>query len=227
MANLPWLERLARHLDRQRVPRPWRQRLLEELRDHLADLQEERGQMMEIETVEARLGDAGTIAQLAGNQYRKLGFWPRRPALTFLLGPIVTVVLAMTVYMLVIAGVGKLALEGRPEDKPLSAREIGLLSTAAAGARFVPFALVACLFGLLARRWSVRAAWPLTGCAVLGVLAGQMHTAIQVPDPNLPHGQVMVGLALNLMHLATHLPQVAVPLVVGAVFLLPRRSVAT
>jgi hypothetical protein len=75
------------------------------------------------------------------------------------------------------------------------------------------------------RRWSVRAAWPLAGCAVLGLLAGLLETVV-VHDPHAPHGQVMLGMALSLMHVATHLHQAAVPLLAGAAFVLPRRSVA-
>jgi uncharacterized membrane protein AbrB (regulator of aidB expression) len=99
-----------------------------------------------------------------------------------------------------------------------------LLTLVTNGVRFVPFAAAACLFGWLARRWSVRAAWPLAGFAVLGLIAGQMHAIIQVPDSHVPHGQVMVGFGLNLMQWVTHLPQVAVPIAVGMALVLRRRS---
>jgi hypothetical protein len=226
MADPHWLEQMARHLDRRQVPKPWRRRLLEELRDHLADLEEERRQDMATEALEARMGDAEAIADLAGAEYRKLGFWRRRPALTFLLGPLLAAVLAMAAYFLMWAGLAQLALGNRPDDVPLSAREVWVLRAVTGSVPFVPFAAVACLFGWLARRWLVRAAWLLAGCAVLGLLAGQMHTVIQSPAPNAPHGQVMIGLALNLGHLTTHLAQAAAPVLVGAAFLLRRRPMA-
>ena len=88
-APQPWREDLIRELARRKIPRAWQARLLEELDDHLSDLKEE---MMSttaehIPSPEERLGKPHELAESAATEYRRLGFFARRPVLTYFVGP--------------------------------------------------------------------------------------------------------------------------------------------
>ncbi len=88
---LAWRDELIRELMRRKIPRAWQARLMEELDDHLSDLKEERmsATTEPFSSPEERLGAPHQIAAAAAAEYRKLGFFARRPVLTYFALPIV------------------------------------------------------------------------------------------------------------------------------------------
>src|SRR5215207_5474360 len=94
-----WQADLRQEL-RRSVPPAWRERLLEELTDHLSDLNKETG--MDPLAQQTRLGSPQEIAAACAAEYRRLGFFARRPLLTYVAGPLVLV--PVTVAAVIVLG---------------------------------------------------------------------------------------------------------------------------
>jgi hypothetical protein len=117
-------EQLIAELKRQGLPPAYIQRLVEELDDHLTDLQDERTRAMntsddktataanadynaatvgragepetaDILNLQHRLGDPAQLAAFAAKQYRNRSFLGRHPILTFLIAPLPLVIVGL------------------------------------------------------------------------------------------------------------------------------------
>jgi hypothetical protein len=220
-----WREELLCELARRRIPRQWQARLLEELADHLTDLKEETMSTSSgpLTPPEARLGRPQEVAAAAAAEYRKLGFFARRPVLTYLLGPLVAVPAAVVGFLLVAMPLLELGLEGAwrlggGEPPPVSdAAANAMVGAVVYAARFVPFALIAWLYCRLARRHGRGWRCVMSACAVVAVYAGLFDVTMQARTAQ-QSGTLMMGLALPPAELV-HLAQAAAPLAVGAAFL--------
>jgi hypothetical protein len=215
MANQRWLDRLAAELAAQALTAGERARLLEELRDHLADLEGENGMdATNLAVLDERLGRPAVLAEQAGATYRR-GFWRRHPALTFLLGPVLTVLGGIVGYELLLVGLLLGYAVMRPEAVPVSARELWWARVLFGGVVVVPFAATAWLFCRLTHRHGRGWGWGLTACGILAVLAGWFQPALSLPPAGAIHGSVAVGLGFQVV---PRLGQLVVPLLAGAAF---------
>lgn len=221
---LAWRENVIRELTRRKIPRAWQARLLEELDDHLSDLKEERMSTTaeQLQSPEDRLGVPHEIAAAAAAEYRKLGFFARRPVLTYFLLPIVAVPAAFVAFLLVAMPLLSLSLDGAAwllgaESHMLSSSAAnGLVGTVVLATRFVPFALLAWLFCLLARRHGRGWRCVLSACTVVAVYAALYSVTMQ-DRTEAQQGSLMMSLAIPPQKLSNIL-QAAVPLAVGLLF---------
>jgi hypothetical protein len=227
--HLPWTERVEFELSRRGVPARYRRRLLAELRDHAEDLKE--GMMMPTEDVlNARLGDAETLAAQAAEEYRQSRWTSRHPLLVFGLLPLpvtlLVVIATLVLFGLVAYGIGWL-VAGDVDDLPRPA-VVALAYSAAWGVRFVPFVLLVVLFSRLYLRSQVSRWWLATAAAQVLVVAGSLVSSIQYnSEPGqsawmlgfawmpVPLGD---GWALPFFNLVGWMQalQIAVPLAAGA-----------
>jgi hypothetical protein len=119
-------EQLLAELQRHGLPRNYIQRLLDELDDHLADLQDERNSDMntarkpdlnqtdskasessspDIVNLQDRLGDPTQLAAFASKQYHNRSFLGRHPIFTFVAAPIPVMILSWTVPLVVLTAI--------------------------------------------------------------------------------------------------------------------------
>ena len=221
-AAASWQEQLRQELHRS-VPSAWRERLLEELTDHLSDLKEEAG--METFAHEARLGSPQEIAAAAAAEYRQLGFFARRPLLTYLVGPLVVV--PVTAFAVVFLGcfVFGMALEAlfwlMGVEPPLESSAVvanAQVQFLAFGFRFLPFAPLAWFFCRLAHRHGRGWTSAMLACGVIAVYA-LLFTVTLTAETAEQQGMLMIGLSLPFpTHWFNYL-QAAAPLAVGFSFL--------
>lgn len=219
-----WREELKGALDRQRVPPPWRDRLIEELEDHLSDLKENTMSMNARigPSAEERLGMPQELAAAAATEYRRLGFLARRPLLTYVVGPLLVVPVLFIAWLLasmtLVGGAAAAAatLFDLPSQEPFPGGELIALGTTLSF-RFVPFALAAWLFCSLARRHSQDWRWTIVACAMIGIFAALLVATVQAATPSA-QGMLTVGVALPPQgYLAPF--QALAPLAIGALFL--------
>jgi hypothetical protein len=219
-----WRQEMLKALDRQRVPPPWRDRLMEELEDHLSDLKESP-MSMDAEhglLAEERLGLPQELASAAAAEYRKLGFFARRPVLTYVVGPLVLMPVLFVAYLLLITtlvggiAAGVLAVLDPGHQGPHPAGELIALATTMSF-RFVPFALGAWLFCRLAQRHSRDWRWTMSACATIGIYATLIFATVQAPTASAK-GMLIIGFALPPKEMLS-VVQALVPLAIGALFL--------
>jgi hypothetical protein len=219
-----WREELLQSLARQRVPPKWRDRLIEELEDHLSDLKENQMSMDANLTAQERLGTPDELASAAAGEYRKLGFFARRPVLTYVLGPLLLVPILFAVFLLVTIpvlglvaqGIFALIDSGYDGNGPHAAGEL-IAWAITMSFRFVPFALFAWLFCWLARRQARDWRAVMSACATISVYAALLFATIEAPTAT-QKGTLIIGLALPPRELLV-VVQAIVPLAIGAIFL--------
>ena len=203
------------------VPPAWRERLLEELTDHLSDLKEEA----DMETLaEDRLGSPETIAAAAATEYRKLGFFARRPVLTYWIGPLVLVpvtVLLVLFLTSIVLGVmleaGLWALGVQPSDVDV-AMDNAMAQALVFPMRFLPFALAAWFFCRVARRHGRGWQSVLPACGIVAAYALIYTVTLTAKTAEQP-GLLMIGLGLSPSTWWLNFLQAAVPLVIAYLFL--------
>jgi hypothetical protein len=223
-------------LARRGVPARSRARLLAELRDHLDDLTEGGSQMI-TEEIESRIGPPDELAAVATEEYRKASWVHRHPFVVFGLAPVPVTFACLLTFLVAVALVGTLIFwaAGWLDDPPRPVAVVGAM-TLHYGVRFVPFLLAVALMGWLAVKYRVGWKW-LAGAAAQVALVGGLFAS------NLSLSEVpgqstwSLGLTLPGWDLAGSSPwspfflqpewgqlvQVAVPLVVGLLFILVLR----
>jgi hypothetical protein len=227
-----WRDDLIRELKRRKIPRAWQVRLLEELDDHLSDLKEETmdtnaGNVNACPqpSTEARLGVPREIAEAASAEYRRLGFFARRPVVTYVVGPLLIVpaaFVAFVVFVGVVMALVGLGLDGimwlmgaQPPDITNDTAN-GLVRAAVFGMRFLPFGFLAWIFCHLTRRHSRGWRCVLSACTIVAVYAGLLSVTMQAfteyQSGLLTMGVVVPPKSINLL-------QAAVPLAVGLLFI--------
>lgn len=116
MENQQARDELFAELKRHGLPPAYIQRLLEELDDHLADMEEERSRKMngarkpestntevqkpDVISLHQQLGDPSQLAALAAKQYHNRSFLGRHPVLTFLVLPLPLIIAGMWIVAL-------------------------------------------------------------------------------------------------------------------------------
>src|SRR5262245_43155477 len=92
MADPHWLKRLDAQLRRHDLPAGYRARLLEELADHLSELEQETASMDAPLLLEERLGTPRELAAQARSEFDRRTFAGRHPVLTFGVAPVFAVI---------------------------------------------------------------------------------------------------------------------------------------
>jgi len=224
-ASHQWHEELRRELTRQ-VPPAWRDRLLEELADHWSDLQEETKSMdaASLSSPEDRLGSPQTIAAAAAAECKKLGFFARRPLLTYVAGPLLLVPVAVVLVLFVGCAAAGLVFETaywllgvRPPD---IAVENAIAQALVFPMRFLPFPAAAWFFCRLARRHGHTWRVALAACTIVSLYALVYTVTLTTKTADQP-GLLMIGLGLPPRPLFNFL-QAAAPLAIALLFLRPK-----
>jgi hypothetical protein len=197
-------EALQGALLRQGLPAAAVVRLLDELADHFEDLQleqEEGGSMATVEQIEARLGHADTLADLAVAEHRRGHFVARHPIWCCIVAPFPLVVACVVVCMLVIVGFGYAAdlvlgetfgLKGvSGDDWPPAA--VAVAQGVTCFLRFAP-----AIMATLLLRWKVRQAglswrWSWVGCGLIALVSAIFMVQLQLPQASSP-GTLTIGL---------------------------------
>ena len=174
-----WRKRLVEALRRQGLPNNRVERLAEELTDHALDLFSENASMDVDEDFESRMGTREQLATVAKDQFNRSSFAGRHPALTFIAGPVVTVMGCLfTTILLILSTIG-IANWLKATNLPLSTFDVVIIGCINLTARFLPFVLSTWIFVHLGRR-SGRHSWSVPACGIIAVL-GLLFTSTIIP----------------------------------------------
>ena len=220
------LEKLQTELRGRGLPRAQIARLVEELADHLEDLNKEKEHAMRTDVNGAacwqeRLGTADELAEAAVANHQRARFAGRHPLVTFLLAPIPLFVVAWVGFMflgITAARCAPLVLGDAYEvtGKPVGQWPAVLVWGAFAmdcASRLVPQMLVGGLLCYLALRSGRGWRWGMLGCGLVALIAGLTFIQLDLPvEPG--NGQLSVGLAMPPRDL-WQLAQCAPPLAAG------------
>ncbi len=240
MENQQSREFLVTELRRQGLPRAYIQRLLEELDDHLADLQDERSPDMdtarkpesitsEVKTpklesarvlnFQERLGNPVQLADFAAKQYHNRSFLGRHPILTFLVLPLPLIILELVAIFLSLCLLGTAIggwLEGFVElDHPLLGSI--MLALLARVVIVLPPLGTDLLICRLARCNTLNWRWPIAACCLVALFCAVFYVSWSLPTAP-GNGQFMIGFDLSsapLWMLLSFLPKFALALGVG------------
>lgn len=214
-----WLDQFAAELRRQHLPAGYRARLLDELADHLSELEQETTSMEAQLLLEERIGRPDIIAAEARSEYTRRTFAGRHPVLTFgvapipiLLATLISLVLAM---WLIVWCVGMTTPSLLDRNSSPSFLQLCVVYSVVVFMRSVPFALVAWFLARTGRR-AQRPIWGFLSCAIVAAMAFLFFMNIN-PGPGALHGQVFMGLAVYQFpnfHIEQWL-QAALPLAIG------------
>ena len=167
-----WRNRLVEELRRQGLPSNRVNRLVEELTEHALDVFSEN-QIMDAErNLESRLGTPEHLATVAKDQFKKSTFAGRHPVLTFFVGSVATLFVAVIGPLLVPFFAGEVVIGFLPSNGHRAAVSMndGFLPCVSIFMRFVPFLLSTWLFVSLGYR-SGQQKWSLLACCVIAASA--------------------------------------------------------
>jgi hypothetical protein len=215
MASRQWLDRLETELRRRSLPAGYRARLLEELADHLSELEQEKTSMDAQLLLEERIGTPETVASKARSEFLARTFAGRHPVVMFGLIPVFAVVTAIIATMLAVGSAAWLTDTLMPEffEPPGSPTLLhwtviyGTLSFV----RLAPFVPVAILFARVGRRVH-QPKWGLVGCAIVAAIALLFWTKVDT-EPDSFHGRLYIG--VGTFFRGDQLLQAALPLGIG------------
>ncbi len=168
MAESNWLHEVQTALTTARLSHRYRCRLVEELRDHLEDLIEERESTMSTEalhdqSLHARLGTADDIVKSAKANLPTGAFARRHPIVTYLLAPLPLLIVLWIAYLAALIGI--VTLFKPTVFEPWHARVAGVLIS---GLAYVPTLLVVLAITWIAVRSQSKVRWWLAGAAAGG-----------------------------------------------------------
>ena len=214
MARPQWRDRLREELRKRGLPPAYAARLIEELADHVTDLEQENPSMDAQLLVEEKLGSPESLAEAAAAELAARTFAGRHPVLTFFVAPIPAAVLARAAVLLVCLACKSVFTPLEPVNpNPPTAFEWRLAYGIVFVQRFAPFALTAWFFLAMARR-AGRPVWGITACAPVAVFAFTFRTGV-IP-PTVEHNLLIwFGPPNGLHQWQTGLLQSVVPLVLG------------
>jgi hypothetical protein len=215
MASRQWLDRLETELRRRSLPAGYRARLLEELADHLSELERETTSMEAQLLLEERIGTPEAVAVEARSEYLARTFAGRHPVLTFGLIPVLTVVVAIIATMFALGGAIWLTETLMPEffeppESPTMLHWVAIYG-AVSFVRLAPFVPVAILFARAGRRIH-QPRWGLIGCAIVAAMALLFWTQVDT-EPDSFHGRLYIG--FGAFFRGDQLLQAALPLGIG------------
>ncbi len=172
--NQSWLEEVRKQLVKQGLPPTYIQRFVEELADHLADLQEE---IMRTEVdVSSRLGEAAQMADAAVVTYRQRTLIGRHPLLAFGLSPAILLIALFVAWCLGLELVFR-ACERLGFNTTDNVNHLGTIGSAlwcdvtSLLTIVLPSALATLLYCQLAQRLGMSRKWFLVSCLALAVIA--------------------------------------------------------
>jgi hypothetical protein len=216
MATPSWLDDVQRELMERRVCAAYRERLLEELRDHIDDLCcEERNHAMSAETwdrgtLTARLGHPREIAAAADRHESHALFARRHPIITYLLTPIPVLIVLWIAYVAGLAGI----LSGFESYKD-TAWAVQLAGILIHGVAYVPAVALTLVIAWVAIRSRTKVAWWLTAAGLVAIVSGMMMVSLSIPTtPGTGRLEVGLGFPPSL----SHWPQFLIPLALTAIF---------
>jgi hypothetical protein len=214
MVKSPWRDRLREELRKRNLPPAYAARLIEELADHVTDLEQENPSMDAQLLIEEKLGTPESLAEAAAAELAGRTFAGRHPVLMFLVAPIPAVVLTLAA-VLIVCQACKLAVTplAPVNPNPPTAFEWALVYGIVFFQRFAPFALTAWLFLAMARR-AGRPVWGITACALVALFAFAFRTGV-LPPTFKRNLTVWFGPPNGLHQWQIGLLQSAVPLALG------------
>lgn len=217
-----WLERVEAELAGRGLPAGVRERLLAELRDHLDDLTEGRGEMDA--DWEQRMGSPGELAAAAAAAHRRSGWVRRHPLVVFGLAPVPAMLLAVTCYVFVFPVLGYAigAAVGADGEVPPAGFARSAADVFFYGVAFVPFLGVAAALGWLAVRSGSPRWWAAAAVAQVAAVAGLLRVQSTWGDlPEQTQLLLAIGTPLAGWRQAA---QMLLPLALGWLVLRRRRA---
>lgn len=213
MGRPQWRDRLREELRKRNLPPEYAARLIEELADHVTDLEQENPSMDAQMLVEEKLGSPESLAEAAAAELAGRTFAGRHPVLTFVVAPIPAVVLTLAALLTVCLACKSVLTPLEPlNPNPPTAFE-WLADGIVFVQRFAPFALTAWFFLAMARR-AGRPVWGLTACTLVALFAFTFRTGV-IP-PTVEHNLLIwFGPSNGRRQWQTGMLQSAVPLVLG------------
>jgi hypothetical protein len=227
MDGRPWHEKLREDLLRQGLPASYIDRLVEELDNHVIDLQTENKSMDAHQAFE-QLGTTQQLVAVARQEYRRHSFAKRHPWIAFVLGPVafVPAVFALLLFscftLLWLIGSVLEAFAADVPEEAMMKWGYSIWYCLNGVLRFAPFALSAWLFCRWAQHNEMRR-WAVVACAIVTLLA--TITFSNVSEAATDHQlNWTIGLASKPKNF--QLVQALVPIAVGGwlLFRLPRKS---
>jgi hypothetical protein len=212
-----WLERVRQELAVSGIPVGYQGRLLDELRDHLEDMQfNERNRDMSIEVAsqeglsgtawESRLGDPKEIARLAQQSVWSDRFASRHPIVTYVLFPVPLLVVLWVAYAAGLIGLFS-GLQSYREE-PWAIWVAGYLVRALP---YLPAIVATLALARVADRSRTALGWWIVGSGLIGLVSGMLMVTFRAPTTP---GTGLLSLGLGFPPQLAHWPQVAVPIAV-------------
>jgi hypothetical protein len=201
MVKRPWHERLRDELAKRGLPPAYATRLIEELAEHWADIEEESPGMTAPESAEEKLGSPERLAAVAAREVGRQTFAGRHPFATFVLSPLAATALFFVVIVLI----------GRAWAWLLVPRQVHAPTTLERVSAFVEVSLLCLTPFLLAWLFlelSRRVARPVWGLFAGGLLA---FLALNFSPTVLPGLEVYFSLGGFLSYRPDRLIQSALP----------------
>jgi len=215
MVQPPWLDRLRRELRKRALPSTYSARLIEELTDHITDVQKENRSMDALTSADEKMGSPELLASVAERELIRLTFAGRHPIVAFVIGPIPAIILTLSgmITLLQICGWLIPAFTGgsaTPDGTHTpTANEWTLIYGFLFFWRTVPFVLTAWFFIRLGRR-ARRPVWGLAACGIVASVATLFCTSMRPATDQ--HPQLwLVGVGFHLDQWL----QAALPLALG------------
>jgi hypothetical protein len=230
------LDSVSRQSRRRGLPEDFIARYVEELREHITDLIEERNSTMSKDArteseVIARIGPPDVLVEAASHEFARRSFFGRHPILTFLVAPIPLAVFAWVATFAALFGCG--AGIAMLAEQLWAGRSTDFISTAPTALNIafavifwlgvvLPPAVLTAFICRLARRNGLNWRWSLAGCVLVALTAGLFQAVLEPADPD-GHGRLMFGFGLWLFPPLQQWLQFAFPLTIG-LWLLWRQS---
>jgi hypothetical protein len=215
MVKPPWHDRLRHELNKRGLPATYSARLIEELTDHFADIQQENLSMDAHMSAEERLGTPESLAAAAAKELGGRSFADRHPILTFVVAPIPAVAVTWYAVILICFACKTLVTPSTPvQIGSPTAVEWAVAYGCLYVSRFLPFLLTAWLFSHLGRR-ARRPIWGMAACGIVAYFAFIFLIGVHAPSE---HHNLSIGFgpALGLRHWQDRLVQALLPLAIGA-----------
>lgn len=209
-----WLDQVRSECLRQNLPPLYVERLVSELSDHLFDFMEDSmsTDAKEFSYATSRLGMPGEIATLAAREYRQQRFSGRHPLLTFVLSPIVTLLMlwAAPIACSILAAKAL----GIDSSADLSPAANSMMPLVAMGYVLAPIAVAAAFYCRLATKAAVSWKWTLATCVILALIGGTAFASVTLPTA-VSKGTIMFGFGVGLRPRPQQWLQFALPLSIG------------
>ncbi len=226
MANQSWLETVERELVRRGLP-GWRVgRMVEELHEHLYDLEQTLPGTEPATSAAERLGSPAELADAAWENHVAGSYFGRHPVIGFVALPIPITILGWALMVMAAVLLFRLGdwLEAPAGTSvvawPAAVYYLAVLLDLAV--RIVPPALAAFLYGSWAHETARGWKWHLAACLLVAVVAGLYHSSLQFPlTPGTGHWQIGFGAPGG----RDQLLQLMIPLAVGFWSIYRTRSV--